>query len=168
MKITFFWLLPGVVSIWEEARHKDNKFYQLYHSRKDSRLHKITDQLDFLCITRDPLIVSLLDEERYQDFYNAEFSDCLLLLTYFYDLLYCYPIFCCVADLRSSVTVRLPPKTWVPLISFWVNLSDNFIFFRLQHHAKNEINIAGKPNVTPLTSWCIIFIYRKRNRMGFN
>ena len=47
-----------------EARHKDLRVYRLRHTRKDSRLHTMSDLFGRLLITSDPLISSLRQEER--------------------------------------------------------------------------------------------------------
>ena len=47
-----------------EARHKDLRVFRLRHTRKDSRLHTMSDLLGRLLVTSDPLISSLRQEER--------------------------------------------------------------------------------------------------------
>ena len=42
----------------QESRNKDIKNARLYHSRKDTREHTITDQFRYLLVTSDPLISS--------------------------------------------------------------------------------------------------------------
>ena len=47
-----------------EARHKDLRLFRLHHTRKDSRLHTMSDLFGRLLVTSDPLINSLRQEER--------------------------------------------------------------------------------------------------------
>ena len=44
----------------QESRNKDNKQFRLHHSRKDTRLHTIEDQLHYLLITSDPIISTII------------------------------------------------------------------------------------------------------------
>ena len=44
----------------QESRNKDNKQFRLHHSRKNTRLHKIEDQLHYLLITSDPIISTII------------------------------------------------------------------------------------------------------------
>ena len=44
----------------QESRNKDNKQFRLHHSRKDTRLYTIEDQLHYLLITSDPIISTII------------------------------------------------------------------------------------------------------------
>ena len=43
----------------QDSRNKDNKEYRLYHSRKETRKHKIKDKANYLFASRDPSISSI-------------------------------------------------------------------------------------------------------------
>ena len=44
----------------QESRNKDNEQFRLHHSRKDTRLHTIEDQLHYLLVTSDPIISTII------------------------------------------------------------------------------------------------------------
>lgn len=51
----------------QEARNKHFRSFRLHHARKDSRLHTMTDLMNHLFVTSDPVISEIVREEMSPD-----------------------------------------------------------------------------------------------------